>query len=431
MRRWLAALIGGKPNVASRRRSVRLSVDLLEDRLTPSTLYVDTNTSNSNYHSIQAAVNAANAGDTILVYPGTYTEQVTIGAGKDGLTLSTADGKPDATIQSPTFAAPGSPADVDAAYVVRITAAKGVTLNDFNINGGATTNTQIGVKVDFGASATITNNNVTNIVAPQFSGLGGGAGIDIGEGASNASGVVCSNTITGYGKSGIVVDGGSSAGTKSRAAVAYNTVVGLGQSASFAQYGIQISNGATAEVATNDVSGDVAAAFAADTSGILVFQAAHNVEIEGNYSHGNEFGIWVVSTDYTSVFGNTSAYNHDDGIQLLGANYGKVTYNTSAYNGGDGISVYGATIGTVSAANNTVANNLIVGNAGNGVTIQDASGTKVVDNCISGNGGSAVSITDSTGTKVKFSFVCNTDGSFDVEIDRTDACGNVTSDIVD
>src|SRR4051812_28537316 len=39
------------------------------------------------YASIQAAVDAAGPGDTVLVCDGAYREQVTIGAGKDGLRL--------------------------------------------------------------------------------------------------------------------------------------------------------------------------------------------------------------------------------------------------------------------------------------------------------------------------------------------------------
>jgi pectin methylesterase-like acyl-CoA thioesterase len=42
---------------------------------------------NADYSTIQSAVAAAGPRDTVKVCPGTYTEQVTIGAGKDGLKL--------------------------------------------------------------------------------------------------------------------------------------------------------------------------------------------------------------------------------------------------------------------------------------------------------------------------------------------------------
>ena len=59
------------------------------------------------YTSIQAAVNAAAPGDTVKVCPGTYTEQVTIGAGKNGLKVIS-DKELQATIKAPlVMADPG------------------------------------------------------------------------------------------------------------------------------------------------------------------------------------------------------------------------------------------------------------------------------------------------------------------------------------
>jgi pectin methylesterase-like acyl-CoA thioesterase len=56
----------------------------------PNTLVVDDDKvqcPNADFTSIQAAVTAATPGTTIVVCPGTYTEQVTIPAGKNDLTL--------------------------------------------------------------------------------------------------------------------------------------------------------------------------------------------------------------------------------------------------------------------------------------------------------------------------------------------------------
>jgi parallel beta-helix repeat protein len=376
-------------------------------------------------------VNAAKPGDTIAVYPGTYTEQVTIAT--SNITLTTVDCRPDATIQSPTFATPQSPADVDAAYVMRVTGgAINVTINDFNINGGLGNNAQFGIKVDFNASATITNNDVTNIIAGQFGSLGGGAGIDIGENTGTnsgvGSGIVCDNTVSGYGVVGIVVDGNQT-GLHSTAAVAYNTVVGLGACAPYVQYGTQVSNGASAQVFSNDISADSNGANLA--AGILVVSASNNVSILNNCTHDNEYGIIVYFTNNINVTGNDSYANNNDGIQLQGTNNGKVTYNFSGFNGGDGISVYGAVNNDPSSAkNNTVADNVIVGNAGNGVTVQDTTGTKVVNNVIIGNGGDGVSIDDSNGFALKFNLIVNSDGSMSVEVDTTDSSGNVSSNLI-
>jgi parallel beta-helix repeat protein len=67
---------------------VRLSLLPLEDRVVPSTLFVDDDRQQypaARYTSIQAAVRAARAGDTIQVYPGLYNEVVTVD--KAGLKL--------------------------------------------------------------------------------------------------------------------------------------------------------------------------------------------------------------------------------------------------------------------------------------------------------------------------------------------------------
>src|SRR5437762_1667229 len=69
----------------------RLGLELLEDRTLLSTLFVDpsglTPAGKTAYTTIQAAVNAASAGDLVLVDPGSYRENVTIPPHDGGLTL--------------------------------------------------------------------------------------------------------------------------------------------------------------------------------------------------------------------------------------------------------------------------------------------------------------------------------------------------------
>ena len=65
-------------------------------------LLVDHTGATGGYQSIQTAVGAASAGDTVLVAPGTYTEQVTVGSGLDGLTITAVNGAGTVTVDAPT-----------------------------------------------------------------------------------------------------------------------------------------------------------------------------------------------------------------------------------------------------------------------------------------------------------------------------------------
>lgn len=81
------------------------------------------------FESIQAGIDSAGSGDTILVEPGTYAEKVYIG--KDNLTLRSSSG-PD----QPVIEFPAEPGEVqgDANKLVEIRGASGVTVDGFDID---------------------------------------------------------------------------------------------------------------------------------------------------------------------------------------------------------------------------------------------------------------------------------------------------------
>lgn len=85
----------------------------------------------ADYTTIQAAVNAASDGDTILVYPGTYVENVVIGEASvyyfiQNLTIMSQSGDPhDTIIQANDLNDP----------VFSIISSSGVSISGFNVTG--------------------------------------------------------------------------------------------------------------------------------------------------------------------------------------------------------------------------------------------------------------------------------------------------------
>ena len=123
----LRKLLGVRNQLVSLRRMrpiCRLRVQTLEDRVTPSVTDLTTHLS---YPTIQAAVNAANTGDTLLADPGTYNEHVTI---NKSLTLEGAQHGVDARARS------GSESIVNGGgFSPFYVTANDVTIDGFTIEG--------------------------------------------------------------------------------------------------------------------------------------------------------------------------------------------------------------------------------------------------------------------------------------------------------
>ena len=95
------------------------------------------------------------------------------------------------------------------------------------------------------ANASIHDNRIQDVRDEPFSGCQNGIAIAVGRQAWTTSGTatIASNTIVGYQKGGIVIDGAGS-----NATITNNTVTGAGTTSVTAQNGIQISRGATADL---------------------------------------------------------------------------------------------------------------------------------------------------------------------------------------
>jgi hypothetical protein len=258
---------------------------------------------NAAYTSIQAAITASGPNDRIKVCPGTYQEQLTIPAGKDGLVLFSQIPL-EAVIKAPLLMA-------DPGDIVHVDGAHDVGIRQFTITGPLPDTlfcslfVRTGVRVDGGGSATVFGNHITEIRStnPALRGCQNGIAVLAGRQFEGEVGTVwlSHNRIDKYQKGGVVVDNAGSYGW-----ITQNEIVGT-VTPVIAPNGIQVSRGAAADVDHNEVSLNQYSLASSNGTGILVFEA----------------GTDVVQVDHNEVFLN------DDGISFYSVEGGDVDHNWS------------------------------------------------------------------------------------------------------
>lgn len=290
----------------------------------PSTVYVNNTDSTCAgqspcYSTIQAAVNAVATGGTVNVATGTYTEQVNV---DKNLTLTGAGAA------STNIAAPASlVADVlGTQTILEIGNNANVTISGLTVAGPGPAgcgSISYGIFVVGGATLNINNSAINNIADSTFSGCQNGGGIRAGSNFLGQVGHLTAdhNSISGYQKGGIVVDGPGSTGT-----ITNNTITGAGPTSIIAQNGIQISRGATATVTSNNVSMNSYSGLGHSindaAAGILIY-LSNGVSISANNLHDNELGIELerpypgtgdIGTNSANISQNSIANNSSYGL---------------------------------------------------------------------------------------------------------------------
>ncbi len=341
-----------------------------------------TGCNNPGYPTVQDAVDAAAAGDHINVCPGTYTERVTIGTGKDNLRIRSTQ-QWQAVIKAP----PDDPLDPVKA-IVRISSAQDVSILAFTITGpgsGPCNSLRYGVRVDNGGSADILGNHITQIRDDPFSGCQNGVAVQVGRQleATTGSARIMGNVIDNYQKNGPTVDN-----TGSDAEVVNNRILGVGPTPVIAQNGVQVSRGATGDVRHNFVAGNVYSLQAAEATGILLFQSG-KVDVEHNTTTSNDGGVFL----FDAAAGSTTPYNRVrgstfDGITLDVATGNQVANNQSDHNAGPGIGAYDG------SQSDAIENNLVESNNDSGILLDDADNSSVGNNHVRDNGTTGADLTD-------------------------------------
>jgi len=364
---------------AVKRRGRRLSIDPLEDRRLLATLFVDDDLAqkhNAGFTSIQAAVDAAHAGDTIRVSPGTYNESVTVDK-KLTIVGSQNNGNPSHSNQkhqSQKATIVEIPADGTAG--VNLTAndivISGFTIEDMNADG----NNAVGINTSRQTSGDVIANNIiqdtvfgiylntngahttlvqNNIIRNNNNpGSASGNGIYSDQGASNV--VIAHNFFTGNTNASIIFVGGDGSATstsnQSNITITGNTMLNDAPMIFINTTNLHITN--------NTSNGSAG-------SGIFFGGGVTNAEVRHNTLMNGEFtGINL----RTNTFGNAPAPNSN--IQIVD--------NRISGFGDDGIRLSGG------ATNILVSKNKISGNTNDGIALEDADQNRVEQNKLENNG---------------------------------------------
>lgn len=278
------------------------------------------------YQTIQAAVDAAHSGNTVLVASGTYAEQVTVaGSGKDGLTITAADCN-HVTVTAPTTLVKTADAPSngrDLVGLMTVDNADNVTIKDITVDGAhrggdvpAGDNPALtGIAYVNSDGGVIDHVTVTG-VREDDAGFGNQRGTGIwvenadalpgvtptaAEAAALNSIEIKNSTIEDFQKGGIVVK-------YADVDIHDNAITGHGATALTAQNAIQVS-GSTGSIDDNDISAIGYTGVGAVASGILAFQNRDLViddnTITGSGSADNVLGVTQLDSVGGSIEHNT------------------------------------------------------------------------------------------------------------------------------
>jgi len=291
---------------------------------------------NAAFTSIQAAVNAANPGDTIRVCAGTYVEQLTIDKplsirGDNGAIV-----KPSGVSMSATNSSGDS-----VAAIIFVKDADSVNIRNLIVDGTDSGITGCGPALlgifYQNSSGQIAHNAVKHmrLVGANLAGCQSGNAIFVettGGGTSKVE--INANSVNDYQKNGITAN---NSGTD--ASVDGNAVTGIGPTTGAAQNGVQIGFGAAGTVRNNAIADNIFSTCSSpddcptNAAGVLVFES-DSVTVENNTIGTNQIGVFI-GGDHSLVRGNT-VFNSEVliGIALVGdqnrVNANQITHSDQA-----------------------------------------------------------------------------------------------------
>lgn len=380
----------------------------------------DCNAGDVAYTSIQDAVDGASSGDTVIVCPGTYDEQVVI----DSMDL-TLQGSGNTTVIRPsasttltdlyTYPAGTFWPGTVMASIILVKDSDAVTIKNLKVDGVNVTTVPAGAArvagVLYGESGgTVNNATVTTMVVDGYTTRS--YGVDLSATGTSRTVEVKNSHITDWSRNGIQAQGGSL-----YANIHDNTLVGPGDTlnASAVPNGILFIHDVDGNASGNTISAVHTSVTTSRSAGILFYDPlAPGIVIASNNIFDTDDGVNVAHNANDVVIVLNHLHNNlEVGIHLEdGATDTTITGNTITNNAMVGIRFAGATDPTFPddppGTGNVAHRNII---SGNGVGIADYD-TQVFDaernwwGAISGPSGEGFGNGDSVSTNVLYEPWC-------------------------
>ncbi|MDA8744149.1 tandem-95 repeat protein [Rubripirellula amarantea] len=302
--------------------------------------------------TIQRAIDAASAGDTVNVEAGLYVEQVLIG--KD---LSLVGQGAGTVVESPTTLSSSFVHSGTKHAVLSILSDSDVSVSSLTVNGAGNGETVgsdfVGIGV-YNSSASIDSVTLQGIRDTPLNGIQRGRAIFVGNDTGTHAVSITNSTISDYQKNGIDIreSGGSLSAT-----ITGNTITGAGATTLIAQNGIVLLGGVDGLISGNAISGHDYTPNDADSTGVLLYANGNaGVSVDNNSLSGNKAGVYVFNSDAT-IDANTitGAPANSTGVLVDGGTVSVTNHTTLA---GNDIGILVAN-GSASVSGNTLTANAV------------------------------------------------------------------------
>lgn len=380
------------------------------------TLNVTSTVGPQNYTTIQQAVNNSAAGDTILVYPGTYNENVNV---DKQLNITSTGG---AAVTNVT-------ALLSNDHVFEVTA-DNVTIRGFNVSG-ATVEGNAGIFLSSSNNSTLTDNTVMgdyegiylvgsnyNMVTNNMLKYCGSDGIDMDHSNYNS---LIDNTASYNDDDGIELSDFSNYNTVTDNTAEYNSNDGIYLNVSSNNNLISntVSNNSIAGIKLKLSSNNTLIDNTASSDDSLnnyvelihLLNSSYNT-LTGNTAFGGWHGIYLYISSNNDLTNNNASNNGNDGIELEWSGNNTLTSNTVSYAAEDGIEVdwsgnndlinnkvsnnHYEGIRIVNSSYNTLTGNTAEYNTNDGIDLKNSSYNTLTDNTAEYNGNDGFDIKESS-----------------------------------